>query len=137
MADAPVSPDAAVLDASAGIALMLGHDELAGRIGDRSLLAPAHFHAEVSAVLRRFVRAGRLDEDVSRTHVAWLARLPVQECPLAPLLEPAWRRRHSLWILDAFYVELAVQRGARLVTCDAAMASAAGELGEYVPRLGR
>jgi predicted nucleic acid-binding protein len=126
-----------VLDASAGVELMLGHDELAARIGGRTLLAPAHFHAEVSALLRRFVRGRALDEDVADACVMWLARLPIQECPLAPLLEPAWQRRHSLWILDAFYVELAVQRGATLVTCDAAMADAAGELGEYVSRLKR
>ncbi len=96
------------------------------------MLAPAHFHAEVSAALRRFVRMGSLDAELAHAHVGWLARLPIQECPLAPLLEAAWRRRHNLWLLDAFYVELAVQRGMTLVTCDAAMATAAGELGEFV-----
>lgn len=116
-----------VVDASAIVELLCG-TELAEavqrRLSDEQLLAPAHIDAEVLSALGRLQRAGRLTEAEVAERLELLADAPLERRPLAPLLFGAWERRHNLRLVDALYVELAVQLGnARLITTDSGMAS--------------
>jgi predicted nucleic acid-binding protein len=128
MADLVVDASAMV-DALAGTPLATAVTE---RLRDQTLHAPAHFDAEVLSALGRLHRAGALSVRQVGTRLGRLQAAPIQRRQLAPLLEGAWRRRHSLRLVDALYAQLADDLGATLVTTDAGLSIAAtrGELVE-------
>jgi predicted nucleic acid-binding protein len=105
-------PDAAVVDASAIVEALLGtavglavRDRMRGRL----LHAPAHLDAEVLSAFGRIYRAAELPAGTIATAVGELAGAPIRRHPLAPLLAGAWERRDELRLVDALYVELAVE----------------------------
>ncbi len=121
--------EAVVVDASAMVDVLAG-TALASAVGagfrGRTLHAPAHFDAEILSALGRLHRGGRLTERQVATRLGRLAAAPVHRHPLAPLLAGAWRRRHNLRLVDAFYVELAeALQAIPLVTTDRGLAAAA------------
>jgi predicted nucleic acid-binding protein len=126
MADLVVDASAMV-DALAGTAL---GPAVTARLRDQTLHAPAHFDAEVLSALGRLQRAGTLSVRQVGTRLERLRSAPIRRHLLAPLLKGAWRRRHNLRLVDAFYAQLADDLGVALVTTDAGMsiAAAAGEL---------
>lgn len=110
-----------VVDASALVDLLLDND-LGGavrrRIAGHALHAPAHADAEVVSALGRLHRAGDLDAGTVEAMIHDLAAAPIQRHAVSDLLRGTWARRHELRLADALYVELAVSRGALLVTTD-------------------
>jgi predicted nucleic acid-binding protein len=116
-----------ILDASAMVDLLVGSDHapsIEARLHDAELHAPGHFDAEVLSALGRLHRASQLTTRQVTERVHLIASSPIVRHPLAPLLTGAWRRRGSLRLVDALYVELASQLGILIVTTDRGLASA-------------
>jgi predicted nucleic acid-binding protein len=108
-----------VVDASAMIDALAGTPvgpAVAARLRDHALHAPAHFDAEVLSAMGRLQRAGTLSVRQVGTRVQRLQTAPIRRHLPAPLLEGAWRRRHSLRLVDALYVQLADDLSITLVT---------------------
>lgn len=99
------------------VAVLLEHEDIA---------APDLLDAEVLAVLRREVLAGRLDERRAGEAVTDLGHWGVERLSHRQLLDGAWALRGHVTAYDALYVEAARQRGAALVTADGALARASG-----------
>lgn len=122
--------DAAVVDASALVDLLLGSDRGrgVGRAVTRfaALHAPAHIDAEVLSALGRLHRAGAVTSRQVGNRLDALAQAPIERHAVMSLLVGAWRRRDRFRLVDALYVELAEQMGAVLLTTDGRLAAAAG-----------
>ena len=117
----PDAPTDVVVDASVIVDLVAvtvhapaARTALAGR----RLFAPAHLDAEVISALGHMQRAGLLTARQATNGLKMCARTPIDRAPLPDLLAGAWRRRSSLRVSDALYVELAEQLGLELVTTD-------------------
>ena len=120
-----------VLDASAMVDLLVRSapaQSIAARLQGNELHVPAHFDAEVLSALGRLHRAAQLDEWEVSAALDQLVDAPFERHAVATLVVGAWRRRGNLRLVDALYVELAAQIGARIVTTDARLAAA----GPYV-----
>ncbi len=123
-----------VVDASV-LVTALGDD---GDDGDRSrerlsherLAAPELVDLEVSSVLRRLARAGRLPQRRAELAMADLASLALRRVSHRALLPRCWSLRENLTIYDAAYVALAEQLGTVLVTADPQLSRAPGLLCE-------
>lgn len=116
-----------VLDASAMVDLLVGTDlasSVEAHLHDSEVHAPGHFDAEVLSALGRLHRASQLTARQVTDRVELVASSPIIRHPLAPLLAGAWRRRGSLRLVDAIYVELASQLDTLIVTTDRGLASA-------------
>jgi len=116
-----------VLDASAMVDLLVGSDHagsIQAHLHDSELHAPGHFDAEVLSALGRLHRASQLTTRQVTDRVTLVASSPIVRHPLAPLLSGAWRRRGTLRLVDALYVELASQLDTLIVTTDRGLASA-------------
>ena len=110
-----------VLDASAFVDLLLGNPlgvAVRARLAGQSLHAPGHVDAEVLSALGRLNRAGDLDDDTVTRLLGRMVDAPIERHPVHQLVAGAWARRSQLRLADALYVELAVARGAPLVTTD-------------------
>lgn len=121
MSRQPGMAEAAVVDASALVDLLLGNDlgnAVQRRISGHALHAPAHVDAEVLSALGGLQRAATIAADDVETMLRELAAAPIQRHPIPSLLIGAWARRHQLRLADALYVELAFSRGLPLVTTD-------------------
>ncbi|MGL5818971.1 MAG: type II toxin-antitoxin system VapC family toxin [Phycicoccus sp.] len=111
----------AVVDASALVDLLLDNDlgrAVRQRLTGHALHAPAHLDAEVLSALGRLHRAGDLEADDVESGLLSLAAAPIRRHPVADVLLAAWARRHSLRLVDALYVQLAVSLEVPLVTTD-------------------
>lgn len=127
-----------VVDASVFVELAVRgpHAEAAGRaVRGHALVAPELFDVEVTSALKGWVRSGRLLEAAAAQALVSMVRAPILRMSHRPLLPEVWRLRHSLSAYDAFYVALARQIGAPVVTCDRRWA-AAGDLGITVITVG-
>jgi predicted nucleic acid-binding protein len=119
-----------VVDASV-LAAALADDGPDGRLarhrlrGER-LLAPALIDLEVTSVLRRAHRAGRLTDLRVRQALADLAAMPMQRMGHPLLLRRIWALRANVTPYDAAYVALAETMNAILLTADARLAHASG-----------
>jgi predicted nucleic acid-binding protein len=122
-----------VLDASAAIDLVLARPNAVTIAEDLAregpTLMPAHFEAESYAGLRRLATTGALERRTVGTAVSRIAELRGERIPLAPLLPAAYRLYDNVGAHDAFYVVLALLRGAPLLTSDRPLARAAEQLG--------
>jgi predicted nucleic acid-binding protein len=118
-----------VVDASAVAELLLGlplRDAAERHLFDGAgAAAPDLLNAEILHVLRRYELRGIIDAGRSREALADLLDLPITRYPTATLLERAWALRWNLTAYDAIYAALAEALGARLITADAKLASAA------------
>jgi predicted nucleic acid-binding protein len=110
-----------VIDASALVDLLLG-EAASGRIANRlernSLHAPAHIELEVLSAFGRIERSGQLASADVDLRLRAAESVVIQRHALERLSAGAWRRRQSLRIADAFYVELADQLDVPLITTD-------------------
>ena len=122
-----------VLDASAAIEWLL-RTAVGQNIDQRiyahgeSLHAPHLLDLEVTQVLRRQVREGRMPPLRAEEAIYDLVRLRVRRYPHTRLLLKIWRLRHTLSAYDAAYVVLAETLGATLITRDARLAAAQGHV---------
>jgi predicted nucleic acid-binding protein len=95
-------------------------------MADAVLAAPELIDLEVTAVLRRQVLAGRLDQHRAELALEDLSRLQIQRAAHLPLLARIWTLRDNLSAYDAAYVALAEALDVELLTADARLASAPG-----------
>src|SRR3970282_1319986 len=119
--------EALVLDASAMVDLLVGSslaETIEGRLRGAHLHVPNHFDAEVLSAVGRLHRAGELTARQVTERVELVANSPISRHLLAPLLRGAWRRRESLRLVDALYVELASQLNMEIITTDRGLAAA-------------
>lgn len=128
-----------VVDASAAVEYLLQTllgVRVANLIENADVSAPELVDAEVLAVLRREVLAGRLAERRATEAVSDLRDWPFERLPHRTLLDAAWRLRGHVTAYDALYVAAAQARGAALVTADGPL-SRAPALGVVVHNLRR
>ena len=121
-----------VVDASVVVEVLLRSDAGVGleeRLfeGDDPLHAPHMLDVEVANALRRYALHGDLDQRQGRDALADLAAMSIERHGHQPLLERIWQLRHNLTAYDAAYLALAEGLGAPLLTCDAGLASVAGQ----------
>lgn len=120
-----------VLDASAIVELVTGTARgasVAARIADPAvgLHAPHLVDVEVLQALRRYQRAGELEEAGAAAALGAFLELDLERHGHEPLLARAWELRANLTAYDAVYVALAEALEAPMVTCDARLARAPG-----------
>ena len=121
-----------VVDASVVVEVLLRSDAGVGleeRLfeGDDPLHAPHMLDVEVANALRRYALHGDLDQRQGGDALADLAAMSIERHGHQPLLERIWQLRHNLTAYDAAYLALAEGLGAPLLTCDAGLASVAGQ----------
>lgn len=90
--------------------------------------APHLLDVEVAQVLRRYARAGELDDRRGKEALQDLADLPIERYPHDVLLPRVWELRENLTAYDAVYVALAEVLDATLVTADRRLADSPGHL---------
>ncbi|PRY59351.1 putative nucleic acid-binding protein [Knoellia remsis] len=118
-----------VVDASALVDLLVASPKQVRAAqalrGAGELLAPDLLFAEVTSALARMHRAGRLTEDDARRAIDDLVDFPVTSVPHRALTPAVWGLRHNIRVSDAYYVSLAQEFGAPLVTSDLRLARGA------------
>ncbi len=131
-----------VVDASALIAWLLNDspataalvEDAIVRRADAPLIGPVLLRAEVANALSVAVRRARLTLAQAQQAAAFGDGLPIELDPQAAdvsaLLMAA--NTHGLTAYDAIYLQLAVARGADLLTADTALADAARRAGVVV-----
>ena len=99
--------------------------------GTDSMLAPQLLLAEAANVLLRKSRRGELSAQELQEILQVIVALPIRLVEHGFLLQPAiaLAQSHNLSAYDALYLALAEHHGARLVTCDDALAKVAHGLG--------
>ena len=112
-----------VIDASAGaeIVTATARGRALARLlpGDAELWVPEHFYVEVLGVLRhQSVITRSIGPERAKLAIDRLCRWHLRQAAVAPLVLPAWSRRHNMSAADAVYVALAEQLGASLLTDD-------------------
>lgn len=119
-----------VVDASAVVTALVD-DGPEGRwaasvLGSEPLAAPHLMPVEAANILRRAARAGDVSEDVASLAHRDLVDLRVELFPYEPLAGRVWELRGTLTAYDAWYVALAEEIDAPVVTLDLRLARAAG-----------
>jgi predicted nucleic acid-binding protein len=119
-----------VVDASCLVAALIGSPD-AERVrrrlaADDDHAAPHVLDVEVFGVVRRELRAGRLDRTAAAQAVADLEAWPGERFGHRLLLARAWELRDTVRGWDAMYVALAEALDAVLVTLDRRLAAAGG-----------
>ena len=118
-----------VLDASAGVALLINDVGLAPpvarRMAGEQVHSPEVFDLEVLQALRGLHRGGKRSLDETAADVAALESLALDRWPHLPFDSYIWQLRDRLTAYDAAYVALAEALDAPLVTLDAKLAGAA------------
>jgi predicted nucleic acid-binding protein len=128
-----------VIDASIALAWAFpderdGESIAAGKyvLRDRAMVSSL-WRWEVQNVLRNAEKRGRIDEHTTTRILRSFAALPLTVDPISGEMtfgaELSLARRFELTAYDAAYLELAIRRGVRLATKDAALRSAAETLG--------
>jgi predicted nucleic acid-binding protein len=90
------------------------------------LSAPTHIDLEVCSVIRRYVLAREISEQVGSRLLGDFTAMPLRRHDLTPLLPRVWELRHNLTPYDAAYVALAEQTRSVLLTSDHRVANAPG-----------
>jgi predicted nucleic acid-binding protein len=94
--------------------------------GGDSLHVPHLLDLEVAQALRRFCFLRDLTPQRGLQALDDLAALPLLRYAHDPFLPRIWTLRRNITAYDAAYLALAEALGARLITCDARLASAVG-----------
>lgn len=116
-----------VIDASVAVEYLLRTPlgtRLAERIEQSTTAAPELIDAEVLAVLRREVLAGRLGARRAAEALADLRDWDLERVPHRPLLEDAWALRSNVTAYDALYLAVAARYDAPVLTADGPLARA-------------
>jgi predicted nucleic acid-binding protein len=101
-------------------------DRARQRLGGHDLAAPELIDLEVTSVLHRALRAGRVNRRRAEQALNDLGDLPLSRSPHLPLLERVWELRARMGPYEASYVALAEVLGAVLVTADIGLSRARG-----------
>lgn len=123
-----------VLDASAGLAVVLGQDAAPAILDILAratvVVAPELYAAEVTSGLWKYVTAGQLSIDDAMDRLDAVLELVDRRQPTADIapevLREASIRRHSAY--DLFYAVLARREGAVVVTIDARLRKLLAEM---------
>jgi predicted nucleic acid-binding protein len=99
------------------------------RLANEIVVGPDLLQIQVTSVLRRQLRLGRLTIEQASAAVADLVDLPVRIFPTAPLLARVWELRDNLSSYDACYVALAEALDVVLLTADVRLGNAPGSHG--------
>jgi predicted nucleic acid-binding protein len=122
-----------VTDASVAVDLLLNNqpysDVIFRRIREERarLAAPYLIDAEVTQVLRRFVRQNKLSEQRAWNALRDYSDIPLTRYPHLPLLARAFELRNNVTVYDALYIVLAEALDAPLITRDRALANIPGQ----------
>lgn len=93
---------------------------------EESLHAPHLLDLEVVQVLRRYLRAGVIDEERATEALEDFSSFSIQRYAHDLFLARIWELRHNLTAYDASYVALAEALNATLLTYDKALAKSTG-----------
>ncbi len=115
-----------VVDASALVDALLMNGAARSRLGVESLQAPELIDAELLAVLRRLVLAGKLQDSAALQALTISHQLGLRRHTSRALWRRAWELRLNLSAYDALYVTLAEELQVPLLTADARLARAPG-----------
>jgi predicted nucleic acid-binding protein len=119
-----------VLDTAAALDYLLDHTSgafVAEHVEQAELaLAPYLLDAEVIGVLRRDVALGEVEETRAVIALAHLAAMRIVRFPHLWLMPRVWELRRTVTTSDAFFVALAEESGAPLLTTDLRLARAHG-----------
>jgi predicted nucleic acid-binding protein len=128
-----------VVDASVALAFCFadeapkGADALLDELAAASIEAPSHWPLEVANALWASSRRGRITPQQEQEFIALLQGLGVALDPETATRAFSDTRalsdRYALTVYDAAYLELAMRRGATLVSKDKALLKAAGAAG--------
>ncbi len=119
-----------VVDASSMVAALVdggtAGDWARAALASESPSAPHLLPVEVCSALRRSVAADRIGAEVAALALAELSDIDIALFPFALFAERAWELRNNVSPYDAWYVALAEELDAPLLTLDARLAAAAG-----------
>ena len=116
-----------VIDASVAIEYLLRTPigiRIAPLLENEDLLAPELIDAEVLAVLRREVRAGRVREPRANEAIDDFCDWYLTRVEHRSILKEAWKYRHNVSGYDALYLAVARLYSATLLTADGPLARA-------------
>lgn len=133
-----MSTDAIVVDASVIGPLILKdeatglHPALKDALATGHAIAPAHWPVEILSIVQNAIRRGRvdrgaLDDAFTLLRLAGVGIVPLEQAFSGALLDVTLAA--GLTVYDAAYLDLARTRGARLMTADARLATAARAAG--------
>lgn len=130
---------ALVVDASVALSWFLGDEESGeadaalARLEEETAVVPGLWALEVANALVAAERRGRITEAEAGRILSLLDALPIEEDPapreVTQRTVHGLARSHGLSAYDAAYLELAIRRGAELVTLDSRLGGVAGEVG--------
>jgi predicted nucleic acid-binding protein len=110
-----------------------GEAARAAMTADSRWIAPGHMPLEVIRTLRKAVVGGHLaEEDAVAAFAALLGAEITYLGTDETLLRAVWAMRHNVSAYDAAYLAVAAEYGARLVTFDARLATAAAHVAPLV-----
>ncbi len=119
-----------VVDASTVVAALISSssdgDWARERLLERHLVAPQLIHVESVSVLRRAEQSNVLTAEVASLAHRDLLDLPIETYGYPPFAKRAWELRHNVSAYDAWYVALAEELDAPLVTLDRRLVTAPG-----------
>lgn len=120
-----------VLDASVVVDAFISTGESGQRARqllaqERRLHVPAIVGAEVTSALRSMLRRGAVAADAAKRATRQVAQLRARRYPFEPFVDRVWELRDSVTAYDAWYVALAEELGAPLVTGDERLQRASG-----------
>jgi predicted nucleic acid-binding protein len=127
-----------VVDTSAVLGALAAQEPdpvLVQRLGDDGdLHAPHLIDVEILHALRGLVRGGKLSADRAADVRSDVAALAITRYGHEPLADRVWALRDNLTAYDAVFVALAEALEVALITCDARLGAAAGNVVELHPR---
>ena len=119
-----------VVDASVVAAALVDSGSLGRtareRLPSEPLVAPHLMPVEVASVLKRAELSGDFSSGEAEVAHSQLLDIPVALFPYEPFAQRVWDLRQSLTPYDAWYVALAEELDATLVTLDSRLARAHG-----------
>ena len=119
-----------VVDASVVVAALLDTGPAGSwaqrLLAQEDLAAPHLMPAEVASILRRLIRSGDVSSDLASLALADVGFLPVAYFPFDPFADRVWQLRDNVTAHDAWYVALAEELAAPLVTLDLRLGRASG-----------
>lgn len=125
--------DASVMVLALSSASPQGDAARAAMVADDAWIGPAHMPLEVIRTLRKAVVGGHMtEEDALAAYTALMAAEITYIGTEKTLLRAVWAMRHNVSAYDAAYLAVAAEYGARLITFDARLATAAEQVAPLV-----